>query len=210
MKNNDHKKQEDMKQDEQQPSVIPVEFPGEPVADEQTKKIQALQEERDQVFARLQRAAADLQNYQKKASRERQEAVQRAELNAIERFVFPLIDDLERAVKSATVHGYKKEDPLVKGVNLVLQHAFGQLKQLNIEPIETEGKTFDPMYHEAIMELPAGEGVAEKSIVQIVSRGYTQDGKTIRPARVVIAKSVKPPVTVADQSVQNDGEVEKE
>jgi molecular chaperone GrpE (heat shock protein) len=130
------------------------------------------------------------------------------ETAAIERFVFPLIEDLDRALKSATDHGYSKDDPLVQGVNLVLQHSFGQLRQLNIESIEAEGKTFDPLYHEAMMELPT-EGVAENTIVQIVSRGYTQDGKTIRPARVVIAKTPKTPAPTETQ-VDNDGELEKE
>ncbi len=211
MKKKDMKENEDIKQPETQESVqeqqIPEEIPAVTTPDDQTKKVQELQEERDQLFARLQRSLADMQNYQKKATRDRQDAVQRAELGAIERFVFPLIDDLDRALKSATDHGYPKDDPLVHGVNLVLQHAFGQLKQLNIEPIEAEGKAFDPLFHEAMMDLPA-EGVPENNIVQVVTRGYTQDGKTIRPARVVIAKSPKAPAA-EDQKIKNDGELEK-
>jgi molecular chaperone GrpE len=173
-----------------------------------TSRVRELQEEKDQLFARLQRAMADLQNYQKRAIKERQEAVQRAEINAIERFVLPLIDDLDRAMKAAVEHGYSKDDPLFHGVNLVLQHAFGQLKQLNIEPIEAEGKPFDPLFHEAIMELPGGEH-PENQVVQVVARGYTQDSKTIRPARVVIAKPAKPAGNDA-QPTEPDGEFSKQ
>jgi molecular chaperone GrpE len=205
MKKNHMKENEEIRQQETaEPASSEATAP-----DDMTKKLQELQEEKDQLFARLQRSIADMQNYQKKATRDRQDAVQRAELGAIERFIFPLIDDLDRALKSATDHGYPKDDPLVHGVNLVLQHAFGQLKQLKIEPIEAEGMAFDPLFHEAIMELPT-EGVPENSIVQTVTRGYTMDGKTIRPTRVVIAKSPKPPAPATeDQNVQNDGELEK-
>jgi len=168
-------------------------------------KVKAIQEERDQIFARLQRSVADMQNYQKRAVKDRQEAVQRAELGTIERFLFPLIDDLDRALKAASDHGYKKDDPLFHGVNLVLQHAFGQLRQINIEPIEAEGKLFDPLVHEAVMELPE-EKLPENTIIQIVTRGYRQEGKTIRPARVVIAKPPKETKTET-QSRPRDGEV---
>jgi molecular chaperone GrpE len=206
MKKKNMKEKEDNKQQEPQEPTQEQALPDQIAPDDPAKKVQELQEERDQLFGRLQRSIADMQNYQKKAIKERQESVQRAELGAIERFIFPLIDDLDRALKSATDHGYPKDDPLVLGVNLVLQHAFGQLRQLNIEPIDVEGKTFDPLFHEAMMELPT-EGVPENSIVQLVTRGYMQDGKTIRPARVVIAKAMKPPVD-QDQKVENDGELE--
>jgi molecular chaperone GrpE len=163
----------------------------------QETKIKELQDEKDQLFSRLQRAVADLQNYQKRATKERQEAEQRMRLATIELFLLPLVDDLDRALKAATEHGYTKDDPLFHGVQIVLQHAFGALKQHGIEPIEAEGKPFDPLFHEAVMEMPA-ENIPENSVVQVVTRGYTQDGKTIRPARVVIAKAPPP--------VQNDGQ----
>lgn len=157
-------------------------------------RIKELQAEKDQLFARLQRAAADLQNYQKRAIRERQEAEQRTRLATIELFLFPLIDDLDRALKAAAEHGYKTDDPLFLGVQLMREHAFGSLKQHGIEPIEAEGQPFDPLYHEAVMELP-DPTVPENHVVQVMNRGYTLDGKTIRPARVVISRPPKPEST---------------
>jgi molecular chaperone GrpE len=149
-----------------------------------------LQEEKDQLFNRLQRAIADLQNYQKKAVKERQESVHRTELNTIERFLLPMIDDLDRALKAAADQGFKTDDPLYAGVDMVRQHIFMMLKQLDIEPIEAEGKTFDPIYHEALMEVPTND-LPENTVVYAMSRGYTQKGKTFHPTRVAIAKPVK-------------------
>jgi len=169
-------------------------------AEDMEKQLQTLREEKDQVFAKYQRSLADLQNYQKRAVKERQEAVQRAELTTVERFIFPLIDDMDRALKAAMEHGYKTDDPLVQGVNLVLQHAFGLLKQVKVEPIDAEGKPFDPLFHEGVAEIPA-EGRPNNTIVQVLTRGYTHESRTVRPARVVVAREPKPA-----PKVENDGE----
>lgn len=147
----------------------------------------ALTEERDDLVAKLQRARADLQNYQKRAARERAELCQQVQVDTIERFLFPVIDDLERAIEAANEHGYTQDDPLFSGLAMVHQRMFELLKQYGIEVIEAHGKPFDPLYHQAVMEQPTEEH-ADGTILQVVSRGYVADGKTIRPARVVVAK----------------------
>jgi molecular chaperone GrpE len=164
-------------------------------------QIKELTDEKNQLFNKLQRTMADYQNYQKKSAKDRQEAVQRAELSAIERFLFPAVDDLDRALKAAVEHGLKQDDPFYKGVEMVREHLFGMLKQIGIEPIDAEGKIFDPMYHESLMQQPTGD-VPEKTILQIISRGYTQNGRTIRPVRVVV--SALPKVEPTENSVSND------
>jgi molecular chaperone GrpE len=176
--------------------------------EELATRCKELEEEKDQLFARLQRSVADLQNYQKKAIKERQESVARAELNAIERFLLPMIDDLDRAIQAANGSGYKKDDILYTGVDMVRQHTFMLLKQIGIEPLEDPtGKIFDPLYHEAIMEVPTNEK-PEKTVMYILSRGYTQHGKTIRPTRVAVAKPIKKEQT--EEKPQNEPEGKKE
>jgi molecular chaperone GrpE len=158
-----------------------------------------LQAEKDQLFNRLQRSHADFQNYQKKAIKDRQESVDRIELNTIERFLLPMIDDLDRALKAADDHGYKQDDPLFAGVKLVRDQMISQLKQIGIEPIVAEGKAFDPLYHEALMEVPTDD-IPENSIVYAMNRGYTQNGKTFRPVRVAIAKAIAKEEEVGDEN----------
>ncbi len=165
---------EDQQQDEATETVSPDEY-------------KALEKERDELMAKLQRSLADFQNFRKRSAQERKETIDRTELNTIETFVFPLIDDLDRAIQAAIDHGYDENDPLLNGVKMVREHAFKMLAQQNIEPIDALGKPFDPLYHEAIME-QATDAVPEKTVLQVVSRGYTQNGKTIRPARVIVSK----------------------
>jgi molecular chaperone GrpE len=182
--------QEEQKHEGMEAQEEPVEAEAAKSPEELEARCKELEDEKDQLFARLQRSVADLQNYQKKAIKERQESITRAELNTIERFLLPMIDDLDRALLAAAEHGYKKDDALYAGVDMVRQHMFLQLKQMSIEPVEAEGKIFDPLYHEAIMEIPTDDK-PENTVIHILSRGYTQHGKVIRPTRVAIAKPTK-------------------
>ncbi len=149
----------------------------------------ALERERDELISKLQRTMADFQNFRKRAAQERKETIDRTELNTIETYLFPIIDDLDRAIQAAIDHGYDENDPLLHGVDMVRQHAFKMLAQQNIEPIDALGKPFDPLVHEAIMEQPT-DAVPEKTVLQVISRGYMQNGKTIRPAKVIVSKAL--------------------
>ncbi len=167
---------------------------------------EALEKERNELMSKLQRAVADFQNFKKRSAQERKETIDRTELNTIETYVFPLIDDLDRAIQAAIDHGYDENDPLLNGVEMVRQHAFKMLSQQNIEPIDALGKPFDPMVHEAIMEQPT-DAVPEKTVLQVVARGYTQNGRTIRPAKVIVSKSLGGNAEGRDESAeQDDGE----
>ncbi len=158
-------------------------------AAEKVSELDKLKNEKDELFAKLQRSYADMQNLRMRTAQERTETIDRTTFETVEHFVFPLIDDLDRALQAAVDHGYSNDDPLYHGVDMVRQHAFKLLTQRGIEPIDALEKPFDPLYHEAIMEQPSDE-YPEKTVMQVVSRGYTQNGKTIRPARVVVSKTV--------------------
>ncbi|NLX05214.1 MAG: nucleotide exchange factor GrpE [Phycisphaerae bacterium] len=146
-----------------------------------------LKQERDQFQDRYQRALADLQNYQRRSARERQDLVERTKVDTIEQFLFPVIDDLDRAIQAGAEHGYDEQDALYAGLTMVHRRMLELLRQYGIEPIEAVGQPFDPLYHEALMHQPTDE-YPENTVVQVVNRGYIADGKTIRPARVVVAK----------------------
>lgn len=152
-------------------------------------KIQELETEKNQLLARWHRALADLQNLQKTTVRDRQQAIKEAQQQVLEQFLFPVIDDLDRALIAAGDHGYKSDDPLYHGVHVVLQHALASLRRFGIEPMEAAGKAFDPVYHEAVVKIPVAD-IPENTILQVVARGYTCEEKTLRPACVVVSKNV--------------------
>jgi len=151
------------------------------------RRCRELSGERAELIGRLQRAVADLHNYRKRAARERQELIQQTKVETIEQFLFPVIDDLDRAIQAANDHGYDQSDPLFMGLNMVQQRMFELLKQCGIEPIDALGQPFDPLYHQAVMDQPSSD-LPEGTVLKVLSYGYTEAGKTIRPSRVVISK----------------------
>lgn len=151
------------------------------------KEFEELKRQYEETFAKLQRLAADYQNYKKRVAEEKKKLVDQAELTTIETFVFPLIDDIDRALQAAVEHGYSRDDPLYQGLELVRDHAFKLLKQYGIEPIDAVGKEFDPLYHEAIAEQPASD-LPPRTVLYMLNRGYLLNGRTIRPAKVVVSK----------------------
>ena len=144
----------------------------------------AVTAERDDLLSRLQRLGADYQNYQKRVRRDINEDRQFA-VTELVKALLDVLDDLERAVGHARVN-HDDDDPLLVGTDLVYKKALGVLKGFGVEPIEAEGKMFDPARHEAMMQQPTDDA-EPMTVLSQAQRGYLLNGRTIRPAKVVVA-----------------------
>jgi molecular chaperone GrpE len=144
----------------------------------------ALISERDEAIDRWKRAAADFDNFRKRATREREEYVTLANERLVKELL-PILDDLERALVAATEH---EEAALEDGVRLVHQSLAGLLSRQGIKEIDTAGM-FDPHVHEALLSQPSD--AAEGSVIDVVQKGYTLGDRVVRPARVVIAAAAQ-------------------
>jgi molecular chaperone GrpE len=139
-----------------------------------------VERERDEYLELARRTKADFENYRKRVSGEAQQAEQRGRA-ALVRDLLPVKDNLERALKSAD----SSEGPLHEGVRLVLGELEKVLERNGIESYEPAGEVFDPEWHEAMMTRPGGAEDAGK-VVEVLEKGYRQDGRVLRPARVVV------------------------
>jgi molecular chaperone GrpE len=97
------------------------------------------------------------------------------------REILPVLDDFERALKVETA-----DRDYAKGVELIYQRLYETLKRLGLEPIETEGKQFDPNRHEAMQRVQTEEA-EDQAILGELQRGYNFRGKLLRPAWVRVA-----------------------
>ena len=149
-------------------------------ADEGGDELAALQTERDELFARLQRLAAEFDNFRKRNARESAALTDRANERLVKELI-PILDDLGRALEAAGEH---EEAKLEEGVRLVHRSLSGLLVKEGLAEIETDGK-FDPHVHEALLSQPSDE--EEGSVIEVVQKGYKLGDKVIRPARVVVA-----------------------
>ena len=149
-------------------------------AEEGGDELAALQAERDELFDRLQRLAAEFDNFRKRNARENATLAERANERLVKELI-PILDDLGRALEAAAEH---EEAKLEDGVRLVHRSLGDLLRKEGLAEIATEGK-FDPHVHEALLSQPSD--AEEGSVIEVVQKGYTLGGKVIRPARVVVA-----------------------
>jgi molecular chaperone GrpE len=126
------------------------------------------------------RAQAEAQN----ARRRSEQDVEKARKYALERFagdLLPVVDNLERAVEAAA-------ESDAEGVNLTLKSLLGVLGKYNIEAIDPTGEPFDPNLHQAMTMVPNPD-MEPNTVMDVMQRGYTLNGRLIRPAMVIVSKA---------------------
>jgi len=141
-----------------------------------------LAEARDQVL----RAQAEVQNTRRRAEQD----VERARKYALERFcseLLPVVDNLERALESASGDDEQLR-PIAEGVELTLKSFLNALGKFNIEPVDPAGEPFDPQFHQAMSSVENPD-VEPNTVVAVMQKGYTLNGRLVRPAMVMVSKA---------------------
>lgn len=154
-------------------------------------ELTGLREERDQLQGQLVqqreqilRAAAELDNIRKRAARD----VEQAHRFALEKFVqelLPAVDSLEQAAANA---GKADAASLAAGQEATLKLLQKALEKFAVVMLDPQGEPFDPQRHEAMAMQPSTTAEPD-SVLQVVQRGYELNGRLLRPARVIVARS---------------------
>ncbi len=147
-------------------------------ADELTQ----LRRERDELRDKNLRLLAELQNQQKRAQRDKQEALRFAESD-FARELLLVLDDFERTQDAAKT---ADAQTVADGVKIVYDHFLKILASRGVKPIDAAGRPFDPTFHEALMQMPSAAHPAG-TVVQEAARGYTMHERVLRAARVVVS-----------------------
>ena len=142
------------------------------------------------------RAAADFENYKKRAVRERMEAGSRAQADLIMR-ALDALDDLGRI--AALDPAQTTSQALHEGVGLVERKLQKALEGVGLERVDPAGQPFDPNVHEAVMTMPAVSAAADHTVGTVFQPGYRLNGLLIRPARVAVLTWTEPATEGAAQ-----------
>ena len=133
----------------------------------------------------LLRTRAEIDNMRRRSEKD----VEKAHKFALEKFskdILNTIDNLERALATPA----NKEDENIKalfdGVELTLKELLSTVSRFGVEPVGAVGDTFNPDLHQAISMQPA-EGFTTNQITTVLQKGYTLNGRVIRPAMVMVA-----------------------
>jgi molecular chaperone GrpE len=146
-------------------------------------RLTAVERDRDEFRALLQRTQADFENYQKRMARETQQE-RRYWNGPLALDLLTALDNLARATEAAQQAG--ETGPLVKGVALVQNQLLDILRRHGITPIEAAGQPFDPNKHQAVMQQPSGN-LPPNSVIQVLQQGFMHHDRVLRPASVVVA-----------------------
>lgn len=137
--------------------------------------------ERDSVL----RARAEVDNIRRRAEQD----VEKAHKFALEKFaneLLPVIDSLERAVELADKQNTDLH-AMIEGVELTLKSLYSAMNKFGVEPVDQVGCPFNPDVHQAMSMVESAEHPANH-IVMVLQKGYTLNGRLIRPAMVMVSK----------------------
>jgi molecular chaperone GrpE len=133
------------------------------------------------------RAHAEMQNIRRRAERD----VESAHKFALEKMASELlavVDNLERALQAADAED-ESSKALREGVEMTLSGFIATLSKFNIAQIDPEGEPFDPQQHQA-MSMVENADVEPNTVVAVLQKGYSLNGRLVRPAMVMVAKAV--------------------
>ena len=150
------------------------------------EQIERLEEELAIAKDAVLRAQADSQNVTRRAEQD----VEKARKFALERFcgeLLPVVDNLERALEAA-VGDDDIVKPIAEGVELTLKSFHDALKKFHIAVVDPAGEPFDPQLHQAMSMVENGD-VEPNTVIAVMQKGYTLNGRLVRPAMVMVSKS---------------------
>ena len=166
-------------------SLMPVE-PGT-VTQEQLTELKERAAKADENWERLLRVTADLENFKKRAAREKSEAIKFANENLLQKLI-PALDNFDMALAAVqSADGGAATQSLQTGVNMIYQQLKNTLIETGLEEIDATGKPFDPNLHEAVSQKETAEA-PEGQVIQQLRKGYRFRERLLRPASVVVAR----------------------
>ncbi len=174
-----------------------------PVGDEKDKQIAELKAELELSQAagrtgmgrikdeheKVLRATADLENYKKRAQKEKEE-LQRFGNEKLLKDLIPVVDNFDRALEHSKGGG--DFAGLEKGVSMIRKLLEDALGKHGVKSFESKGKPFDPNLHEAMQHVETDEMPANHVASELL-RGFTLNDRLIRPALVMVSKKSTPP-----------------
>ena len=154
----------------------------DPAAPSDDETIEGLRAKADENWQRYLRAAAEAENIRKRAVRD----VENARKYALENFGRDLLDVRDSLEMGLAAADSADAEALREGSEATLKLLSTVMERFGVEQIDPEGEPFDPELHEAMTMQPSAE-MEPNSVLTVVQKGYTLNGRLLRPARVVVA-----------------------
>lgn len=154
--------------------------------EENGDQVEELQQKLNILGEQLLREQAEMQNIRRRAQRD----IESAHKYALEKFtgeLLSVVDNLERAIDAIDTED-DSQKAVAEGLELTLKTFIEVLAKYKVEAVEPEGQPFDADLHQAVSTVPNAE-VEPNTVINVFQKGYTLNGRLIRPAMVVVSTS---------------------
>ena len=165
-------------------ALVPAE--AAPLTPEQIEELKTRAAKADENWDRLLRVTADLENFKKRAAREKQDAIKYANESLVQKLV-PVLDNFVMALAATQSAAADSSQSLQAGIAMVHQQLKSALTEAGLEEVDATGQPFDPNWHEAVSQQET-DAVPEGHVVQQLRKGYKFRDRLLRPATVIVAK----------------------
>lgn len=156
------------------------------VSEEDLKELERRAAERDECYNKWLKVHAEYENTRRRMEKEKTEHRKFANEDIIAQ-LFPIVDNFDMAL--VAMESAKDKAAVMDGIKLVQKEFHKVLEERGVEKIETQGKEFDPNFHEAVFAEPTKDS-PDGAILEEVRAGYTLNGRLLRPAQVKVAKNI--------------------
>ncbi|WP_372761623.1 nucleotide exchange factor GrpE [Pseudoalteromonas sp.] len=143
---------------------------------------QTINDQKDSVV----RAAADVENMRRRAAQD----VEKAHKFALEKFaneLLPVIDNLERAIEFSDKENESLK-PVLEGLDMTVKSFNDAVAKFGVEIVNPQGEQFNPDFHQAMSIQPSND-VSPNTVLAVMQKGYTLNGRLLRPAMVMVSKA---------------------
>lgn len=146
---------------------------------------EALEEQVSTANDQVLRIQAEIQNVRRRSERD----VENAHKYALEKFsgdLLPVVDNLERAIGTIDLED-DAQKAVMTGLELTLKTFVEVLKKFKVEAVDPAGEPFDAEFHQAV-SMVANPDLEPNTVMDVFQKGYTLNGRLVRPAMVVVSK----------------------
>ena len=154
-------------------------------SESESPDVDELKAKAEEHWDRYLRTAAELENVRKRAVRD----VENARKFALENFGRDLLDVRDSLEMGLAAAGNADADALREGSEATLKLLETVMERFGVEQIDPHGEPFDPELHEAMTMQPSADA-EPNSVLTVIQKGYSLNGRLLRPARVVVAAAM--------------------
>ena len=154
--------------------------------EDQVSETEQLQQQVADANDNVLRIQAEMQNMRRRAERD----VENAHKFALDKFsadLLPVVDNLERALSAIDTED-ESQKAIAEGIELTLKSFLDVLVRFKIEAVDPAGEPFDANLHQAVSMVPNPD-MEPNTVMDVFQKGYTLNGRLIRPAMVVVSSA---------------------